>query len=62
MIEKNISVTGFNLGGKLQHVPRALGEPFKFVMDGTVKVETTKYPLTDASAVHALFEGAEDLG
>jgi hypothetical protein len=43
-IEKNISVTGFNLGGNLQHVPRALGEPFKFVMDGTVKVEITKYP------------------
>jgi hypothetical protein len=41
MIEKNIFVTGFNLGGKpaARAAPRELS---KFVMDGTV---------------HALFEG-----
>ena len=33
-----------------------------FVMDGTVTVEVTKYPLTDAITVHALFEGRKTSG
>jgi NADPH:quinone reductase-like Zn-dependent oxidoreductase len=39
-----------------------LGELFKFVMDGTVKVEIPKYPLADAITVHALFEGRKTSG
>jgi hypothetical protein len=30
MIEKNISLIGFNLGGNLDRVPQALGELFNF--------------------------------
>jgi hypothetical protein len=62
MIEKNISLIGFNLEGSLQHVPRALGELFKFVIDGSVKVEIAKYPLTDASIVPTLFEERKTTG
>ena len=62
MIEKNISLIGFNLEGSLQHVPRALGELFKFVIDGSVKIEITKYPLAAASIVHTLFEERKTTG
>jgi NADPH2:quinone reductase len=62
MIEKNVSLIGFNLEGSLQHVPRALEELFKFVMDGTVKVAITKYPLADASIVHTLVEQRKTSG
>jgi len=43
-------------------VPHALGELFKFVSDGSLKVEVTKYPLADASRVHTLFEGRMTTG
>jgi len=62
MIEKNISLIGFNLGGSLDQVPHALGDLFKFVTAGSLKVEVTKYPLADASRVHTLFEGRETTG
>jgi NADPH:quinone reductase-like Zn-dependent oxidoreductase len=62
VIEKNISLIGFNLEGSLQHVPRALGELCKYVIDGSVKVEITKYPLADASIVHALFAKRKTTG
>jgi len=62
MIEKNISLIGFNLEGSLHHVPRALGELFKFVIDGGVKVEIAKYPLADASIIHTLFEERKTTG
>jgi NADPH2:quinone reductase len=55
IIEKNISIIGFNLEGSLHHVPRALAELFKFLNEGKLKIEITKYPLADASKVHALF-------
>ena len=42
--------------GNLNQVRRAVGELFEFVLEGTVKVEITKYPLGDASIVHTLFE------
>jgi len=62
MLEKNITLRGFNLEGSLQHVPRALGDLFKFVGDGTLKIEITKYPLADAVNVHTLFEGRKTTG
>ena len=40
MIEKNISVKGFNLGGNLRQVPRALRGHFKFVIDGIQRLLT----------------------
>jgi NADPH:quinone reductase len=62
IIENNISLTGFNLGGNLDRVPQALGDLFKFAADGRLKVEITKYPLTEAGAVHSLFEERKTTG
>jgi len=62
IIEKNISLMGFNLGGNLDRVPGALKELFKFAIDGSVKVEITKYPLADASIAHSVFEGRKTTG
>jgi NADPH2:quinone reductase len=62
MIEKNISLTGFNLGGNLDRVPGALKDLFKFAIEGSIKVEITRYPLVDASIAHALFEGRKSTG
>lgn len=62
MIEKNISLMGFNLGGNLDRVPGALKELFKFAIDGSVKVEITRYPLAEASIAHAAFEGRKSTG
>ena len=44
MIEKNIILRGFNLGGSLYHIPQALAL-FKLVGEGELKLEVTKYPL-----------------
>jgi NADPH2:quinone reductase len=62
MIEKNISISGFNLERHLQDVPRALGDLFKSAIGGNLKVEITKYPLADASKVHSLFEQRKTSG
>jgi NADPH2:quinone reductase len=62
MIEKNISVSGFNLERHLQDVPRALGELFKSAANGSVKVEITKYPLADVSTVHTRIEQRKTTG
>ena len=62
MIEKSISLTGFNLGGSLHLVPRALTELFKLVNDGTLKTQITRYPLSDARRVHTLFEERKTTG
>ena len=62
MIEKNISLMGFNLGGNFDRVPGALKDLFKFAADGSVKVEITKYPLADASIAHSVFEGRNTSG
>jgi NADPH:quinone reductase-like Zn-dependent oxidoreductase len=62
MIEKNITLRGFNLEGSLHHVPQALSALFKLVGDGKLKVETTKYPLSEAAKVHRLFEARKTSG
>jgi NADPH2:quinone reductase len=62
MIEKNISVSGFNLERHLEDVPRALGDLFKSAIDGNLKVEISKYPLADVSKVHTLIEQRKTTG
>jgi NADPH:quinone reductase len=62
MIEKNISISGFNLERHLQDVPRALGDLFKSAIDGNLKVEIIKYPLADVSKVHSLLEQRKTTG
>jgi NADPH2:quinone reductase len=62
MIEKSISLAGFNLGSNLDQVPRALGELFKLASNGNIKVEITKYPLAEASFAHSLLEGRKSTG
>jgi NADPH:quinone reductase len=62
MMEKNISLTGFNLEGSLEQVPRAIAQLFKVVTDGSVKIEVTKYPLAEAANVHSLFEKRKTTG
>jgi NADPH2:quinone reductase len=62
MIEKNITLRGFNLEGSLQHVPRALGDLFKWVAEGTIKLQIKKYPLQDAAAVHEFFAARKSTG
>ena len=62
MIEKNITLRGFNLEGSLQHVPRALGDLFKWIAEGSLKIEVTKYALDEAAEVHKRFEGRKTTG
>ena len=62
MIEKNTSVSGFNLERHLEDVPRALGDLFKSAIDGNLKVEISKYPLADISKVHTRIEQRKTTG
>jgi NADPH2:quinone reductase len=62
MVEKNITLRGFNLEGSLQLVPQALSALFKAVAVGGLKLETTKYPLSEAVNVHQLFEARKTTG
>jgi NADPH2:quinone reductase len=62
MIEKNITLRGFNLEGSLHQVPQALSALFKLVGEGKLKFEITKYPLSEAAKVHQLFEARQPLG
>jgi len=62
MIEKNITLRGFNLGGSLQKVPQALAALFKLVGERKLKLQVTKYPLSKADKVHQLFEARKTSG
>jgi NADPH:quinone reductase len=62
MIEKNITLRGFNLEGSLHQVPQALSALFKLVGEGKLKIEITKYPLPEATKVHQLFEARKTSG
>jgi NADPH:quinone reductase len=62
MIEKNITLRGFNLEGSLHQVPQALSALFKLVGEGKLKIEITKYPLAEATKVHQLFEARKTSG
>jgi NADPH2:quinone reductase len=62
MIQKNITLRGFNLEGSLHQVPQALSALFKLVGEGKLKFEITKYPLSEAAKVHQLFEARQTSG
>jgi NADPH2:quinone reductase len=62
MIEKNITLRGFNLEGSLHQMPQALSALFKLVGEGKLKFEITKYPLSEAAKVHQLFEARKTSG
>lgn len=62
MLEKNITLRGFNLEGTLDQVPQALSALFKLVGEGKLKLEITKYPLSEAAKVHQLFEARKTSG
>ena len=62
MLEKNITPCGFNLDGSLQQVPQALSALFKLVGEGKLKLEVTKYPLSEAAKVHQLLEARKTYG
>jgi NADPH2:quinone reductase len=62
MIEKNITLRGFNLEGCAEHFPRALGRIFEWATSGRLRVETRTYPLAQASLAHQQFEGRETVG
>ena len=62
MIENNITLRGFNLGGSLQKVPQALSALFKLVGEGKLRLEITRYPLSEAAKVHQLFEARKTSG
>ena len=62
MIEKNITLRGFNLEGSLHEVPQALSALFKLVGEGKLKLEVTGYPLSEVAKVHQLFEARRTSG
>jgi NADPH2:quinone reductase len=62
MIEKNITLRGFNLEGSARHYQRALAQIFDWAATGRLKVETRTYPLAQASLAHRQFEGRETVG
>src|SRR5579863_6387096 len=59
---QNLSLSGFNLGINQHRVPSILEDLFKLLIDGSLKVEVTKYPSADASSVHTLFEHRKATG
>jgi NADPH:quinone reductase len=62
IIEKNITLRGFNLEGCFPHFERALATIFDWVTRGQLKVETRKYPLAQAALAHQHLEGRETVG
>ena len=62
MIEKNVTLRGFNLEGSHEHFGRALAQIFDWATSGRLKVETRKFPLAQAALAHKQFEGRETVG
>jgi NADPH2:quinone reductase len=62
MIEKNITLRGFNLQRSLHQVPQALSALFTLVGEGRLKLEIAKYPLSEAANVQRLFETRKTSG
>ncbi len=62
MIEKNITLRGFNLEGSAPHFGRALAQIFDWAAIGKLKVETKKLPLAQAALAHRQFEGRDTVG
>jgi NADPH:quinone reductase-like Zn-dependent oxidoreductase len=62
LIGKNLSLSGFNLGANLHLVPHALQELFASLIDGSLKVEVSRYLLADARVAHTLLEERKTAG
>jgi NADPH:quinone reductase len=62
MMEKNITLRGFNLEGSLHQVPQAPSALFTLVGEGRLKLEIAKYPLSEAANVQRLFEARKTSG
>lgn len=62
IIEKNVTLRGFNLEGLHEHFGRALAQIFDWATSGRLTVETRKYPLAQASLAHKQLEGRETVG
>jgi NADPH:quinone reductase len=62
MIERNITLRGFNLEGNREHFGRALAQLFDWATSGRLKVETRRFPLAEASLAHKQLEGRETVG
>ena len=62
IITKNISLRGYNAEAFFHNAPQALKELTHLFSSGKLKVPTTRYPLTDAARVHALFEDRKTTG
>ena len=62
MIEKNITLRGFNLEGSHAHFDRALAQLFDWATSGRLRVDMQRYPLAQASLAHAQLEGRETVG
>jgi NADPH:quinone reductase len=62
LIEKNITLRGFNLEGSAPHFARALAQIFDWTASGRLRVETHEYPLAQAAAAHAQLEARETVG
>jgi D-arabinose 1-dehydrogenase-like Zn-dependent alcohol dehydrogenase len=62
MIKKNITLRGFNLEGSFAQMPQALSALFKLVGEAKLRLDITKYPLSEAANVHRLFEARKTSG
>ncbi len=62
LVEKNITIHGFNLEGSAAHFQRALSQLFAWVSEGQLKVQVTKHALADVAKVHEAFELRQTTG
>jgi NADPH2:quinone reductase len=62
MIGKNISIRGYSVESSFHNVPRALGDLFKWVAEGSLKIDITTFPLTDVVNAHEQFSTRKTTG
>ncbi len=62
LVERNVTLRGFNLEGWLALVPEALSALFAAVAEGKLRIQTTLHPLSDAANVHRLVESLKTTG
>ncbi len=62
LVEKNITLRGFNLEGSMAHFQRALSQLFAWVSEGQLHVQVTQHALADVAKVHTAFEQRQTTG
>jgi NADPH2:quinone reductase len=62
VIEKNITLRGFNVGGSFAHFESALAQLFDWATSGRLHAEMRKVPLAQAALAHKQFEARETVG